>query len=268
MNYDLLNEAIDYIEENLTEEISYKKLARIVGVSEYTLQRIFMFLTNYSLSEYIRRRRLSKAFEELKTTDIKVIDVAIKYGYDSSISFARAFKKYFNMSPTECRKSNNSYKLFPIYKFKNEDNNDDEYHYEIKDIDDIKIYCYKVCDKNHDDLLYKIRKLYQKIRKNGIRKKLDEAGMYGISIYENELFEYYVGSSLELKDTEKIIIKKGKYVVFEVGSEEQNDIVKVYDFVYDRWLKSTNYEIDDEPEIEFYEKNNCFIYFKLKDKQN
>ena len=58
MNYDLLNNMIDYIEENLTEDIKYKDLAKIVGVSEYSLQRIFMFLADISLFEYIRKRRL------------------------------------------------------------------------------------------------------------------------------------------------------------------------------------------------------------------
>ena len=66
MNFEYLNEMIEYIEKNLTEEINYNKLAKIVGVSEYSLQRIFMFLTNMSIAEYIRKRRLSKAFEELK----------------------------------------------------------------------------------------------------------------------------------------------------------------------------------------------------------
>lgn len=77
MNFEYLNEMIKYIEQHLTENIEYKEFAQIVGVSEYNLQRIFMFLTNMSISEYIRKRRLSKAFEELKTTNIKVIDLAI-----------------------------------------------------------------------------------------------------------------------------------------------------------------------------------------------
>ena len=63
----------------------------MIGVSEYSLQRIFMFITDLSLSEYIRKRRLSRAFEELKTSDIKIIDLSIKYQYESSISFSRAF---------------------------------------------------------------------------------------------------------------------------------------------------------------------------------
>ena len=63
MNYNLLNNMINYIEDNLTEKIDYNKLAKIVGVSEYALQRIFIFMTNISISEYIRKRRLSSAFQ-------------------------------------------------------------------------------------------------------------------------------------------------------------------------------------------------------------
>ena len=86
MNFEYLNEMVEYIEDNLTEEIDYKQLAKIVGISEYSLQRIFMFLTNISIAEYIRKRRLSKAFEELKTSNIKIIDLAVKYCYDNSVS--------------------------------------------------------------------------------------------------------------------------------------------------------------------------------------
>ena len=122
MNYEYLNNMIKNIEENLTQDIEYKKLSQIVGVSEYSLQRIFIFLTNISLSEYIRKRRLSRAFEELKTTDVKIIDIAIKYKYDSQISFARAFKSMFGMTPSECKTTNIEYKQFPIITLNNNNN--------------------------------------------------------------------------------------------------------------------------------------------------
>lgn len=268
MNYEYLNKMIQYIEKHLTEKIEYGELARIVGVSEYSLQRIFMFLTNISLAEYIRKRRLSRAFEELKTTNIKIIDLAIKYNYDSSMSFSRAFKQYFDVTPTECRSNLEHYTLFPIIEFHNHNDMYDELNYEIKEIQEKKLYCYGVSARIHDDLLFKIRALYNKIENNGIRQKFDKVGMYGISICKDNKYEYYVGSELKLDNTKTIIINKGKYAVFEVGNEEQKDIVKVYDFVYNRWIKSTNYEILDKPEIEFYENNNCYIYIPIKDKQN
>lgn len=268
MNYEFLNEMINYIEENLTEDINYKELAKIVGVSEYSLQRIFIFLSGISISEYIRKRRLSKAFEELKTTDIKIVDLAIKYCYDSPISFSRAFKQYFKMTPKECREGEKNYKLFPIMKFSNNNFVSNEVHYTVKEIEEKALYCFGVHASLHDDLLFRIRSLYKKIQNNGIRSKFDKVGMYGISIYEDDEYKYYVGSELKLDNTEKIVIEKGKYVIFEVGSDNQDDIVEVYNFVYNTWIKSTNYEMLDKPEIEFYSENNCYIYFKVKDKQN
>lgn len=266
MNYNLLNEMISYIEDNLTENISYEKLSKIVGVSEYSLQRIFTFLTGISISEYIRKRRLSKAYEELKTTNIKIIDLAVKYNYDSAISFSRAFKKQFNITPSECRKITKKYKVFPVIEFK-DDNIYKEFNYEIKEINKKTIYCFKVEAKQHDDLLYKIRQLYKDIRSNGIRDIFDKNGMYGISIYLGDKYEYYVGSEVNLSNTKKVIIEKGKYAVFEVGKIDQQEINKVYDYIYKTWLKSTKYEPLEKPEIEVYENNNCFIYIPIKDKQ-
>lgn len=85
-------ELIKYIETHLTEKIDYNELAKILSVSEQSMQRIFIFITNMSLSEYIRKRRLSKAYEELKSSDIKIMDLAIKYQYESETSFTRSFK--------------------------------------------------------------------------------------------------------------------------------------------------------------------------------
>ncbi len=267
MSYDLLNEMIKYIEENLDQEIEYKKLCKIVGISEYSLQRIFIFLTGISISEYIRKRRLSKAYEELKTTDIKIIDLAIKYNYDSSISFARAFKKYFNITPTECRESKGEYKLFPIINFSN-NNILVELNYEIKNIDDKVLYCFGVSAVEYQDLLYKIRELYNTLHSNGLYEKMSNNGLYGICIDDENSYNYYVGSDINFKGTKKITIPNGKYAIFNVGTDEQKDIVNTYNLICNEWLKSTNYKILDKPEIELYDDNNCYIYIPIKDKQN
>ncbi len=264
MNFEYLNNMIKYIEENLTENIEYKKLAQIVGVSEYALQRIFIFLTNISLSEYIRKRRLSKAFEELKTTDVKIIDLAIKYKYDSQISFARAFKAMFGMTPSECKTTIMEYKQFPIITFNSNNNVCEELKYEIKEINQIKLYCIQTCAKTHDDLLYNIRKLYSDAEDNGLYKKFNENGMYGISICKENEYLYYVGSEEEYENTIELIIPSGKYAIFSVNSREQKDIVKKEKMIYSQWLQSTNYDIDYEFNFELYTKDNCYLYIKLK----
>ena len=262
MNYKLLNEMINYIEENLTEDINYKKLAKIVGVSEYSLQRIFVFLTGISISEYIRKRRLSKAYEELKQKNIKIIDIAIKYNYDSPISFSRAFKKEFNITPKECKSNNKSYKIFPIIKFNNNENYA-ELNYEIKDIDDIEIYCKKTVSKTHEDSLYNIRKLYNEIKESGLHKKFNDIGQYAVSIVKENKYIYSVGCKIKYDNTEKIIIPKGQYAIFNVGSRNQKDIVKIYKMIYSSWLPSINYKIIHDMHIELYENNNCYIYIPI-----
>ena len=268
MNFEYLNQMIKYIEENLTEDIEYKQLAKIVGVSEYNLQRIFMFLTNISLAEYIRKRRLSGAFEELKTTDIKIVDLAVKYRYDSQISFARAFKNMFGITPSECKTSNVEYKQFPIIKFNNTNEVCEELNYEIKEIEETKLYCVKTSAITHEDLLYNIRKLYSDIENNGLYDKFNANGMYGISVCKKDGYIYYVGSTEKHNNTKEFVIPNGKYVVFSCGTREQKDIVKTEKMVYTQWLHSTNYNIDDEFNFELYTENNCYLYMLIKDKQN
>ena len=267
MNYEYLNKMIQYIEEHLTEKIEYSELAKIVGVSEYSLQRIFMFLTNISLAEYIRKRRLSKALEELKKTDIKIIDLAIKYQYESSISFTRAFKNLFGITPSECKIKDKNYKLFPILKF----NNNIAYKelsYEIKELDETIIYCKKIKATTHDDFLYFIRNLYKEIQNNGIYKKFNESGQYGITIIEENNYTYLVGCTIKYENTEKYIIPKGKYAIFNVGSRNQKDIDETEINIISQWIPSTNYEIDKTLYIERYSDDNCYIYVAIKDKQN
>ena len=70
MNIDNLNQMIEYIDQNLTEKIDYNQLAKIVGLSTQQFQRIFNYLTDMSVSEYIRKRRLSMAYEDLKNTNL------------------------------------------------------------------------------------------------------------------------------------------------------------------------------------------------------
>ena len=98
-----IQNALEYIEQNLTEEISVKTVAEKAYVSEFHFQRIFHALCGCSVGEYIRNRRLALAAQELSSGDVKVIDVAVKYGYSSPDSFTRAFTKFHGMNPSAVR---------------------------------------------------------------------------------------------------------------------------------------------------------------------
>jgi AraC family transcriptional regulator len=112
-----MNGAIQYIEENLADDIDFKEVARLAFCSEYHFKRMFSFLAGFSLSEYIRRRRLTLAAFELKDSNFKVIDVAMKYGYNSPDSFARAFQKLHGLTPSEARVNGHSLKAYPRMTF-------------------------------------------------------------------------------------------------------------------------------------------------------
>ncbi len=112
-----LGAAIDYIEDNLDKEISYDEAARIACCSTYYFQRIFSYLSGVSLSEYIRRRKMTQAAFELQRTDSKVIDVAYKYGYSSPTSFNRAFQSVHGIAPIAAKNMGCTLCAYPSIQF-------------------------------------------------------------------------------------------------------------------------------------------------------
>lgn len=107
-----LQSAIDYIEDNLTEEIDYEKNAKKAACSTFYFQRIFSALCDMSIGDYIRKRRLTLAGRDLNVSKEKVIDVALKYGYESPESFARAFSKFHGITPSEAKLDGSKLKSF------------------------------------------------------------------------------------------------------------------------------------------------------------
>ena len=114
---DKLNAVIDYVEKHITEEIDLNHLAGIAYSSLYDFQRMFMFIAEISIAEYIRKRRLTLAGLDLRHNNAKVIDAALKYGYDSPVSFARAFQAFHGV--TRSQKAQCFVKSTPQINFSN-----------------------------------------------------------------------------------------------------------------------------------------------------
>lgn len=102
-----IQKAIDYVEEHITDEIDYGEVAKEACSSEFHFQRVFGILCGFTLGDYVRMRRLALAAEDLIRTDAKVIDIALKYGYETPESFTRAFARFHGVTPTECRRGKN-----------------------------------------------------------------------------------------------------------------------------------------------------------------
>lgn len=110
---DKLNLVIEYIESHLADEIEQDEIAKIACCSYYEVGRMFSLIADISISDYIRKRRLTLAGAELKNDNAKVIDVALKYGYDSPVSFARAFQAFHGYNPSFASKSETILNIFP-----------------------------------------------------------------------------------------------------------------------------------------------------------
>lgn len=112
-----MNHAIEYIEKNITGDIQIETAARIAGCSKWEFYRIFSFVAHIPLGEYIRRRKLALALFDLKSSDEKIIDISVKYGYDSPAAFSRAFNQAYGVSPSSVRKEELQLNPYPRLTF-------------------------------------------------------------------------------------------------------------------------------------------------------
>lgn len=115
---DAISKAIQYIEEHITEELTADRISENINISSYYFQKGFTMLCGFTIVEYIRKRRLALAGNDLATGEEKIIDIAMKYGYDSPDSFTRAFTRFHGVTPTVARKEQVMLKSFAPLKIK------------------------------------------------------------------------------------------------------------------------------------------------------
>lgn len=256
------NELIQYIEKNLCEEINYKELSQILCVNEYTMHRIFLFVTNYTVSEYIRKRRLSMSALDLLEGKEKIIDIAVKYNYESSQAFSRAFKSIMGFLPSEINKNKNNIKFFSRYELINEDITD-EFNYHIEKNIEFKLYAIsmKTTIKN----CHSQAPLFWKENLNRIKGKSE----YGLLEYDKtcniEDAIYYIASKEKFENAKELILKSSNYLVFECDYMGASSLYKYWSKIYRTIIPNLEYELEDLPDIEEYLENNKLnLYIPIK----
>lgn len=280
-NYnEVLNQIIEDIENHLTEEINYKQIAKIVGITDYALQRIFSFIVgDMTLAEYVRKRRLSCAMQELAKGE-KVIDVALKYQYDSPISFTRAFKKMYNIAPSKVKQMTNSLKVFPKVTFDNTADSSQKLEYRIVPLEEQTFYgkstkLIKTTDSKA------VAELWRQVCKDGTLdyiKRTSTSFYYGASIYTNiegmktgqkeDKMHYYILGKEKRQDFSKVVIPKATWALFKVKSEKQKDILDMINQIFLQWLPNSEYEyVYPYYNIEIYYNNWCEYGIPVKKKQ-
>ena len=249
--YKRLNEITEYIDDNLEEKINYEVLAKKMGVSTYTMQRLFSMLTGISLVEYIRKRRLSRAGYDLYKGDVRVIDVAIKYQYDNATSFSRAFEKFHGIKPSLVNKET-KLKNYPRIVFNEDVKLTTELDYEIVNLDEFDLYGIGI-ETNNEKIGDDAPRFFREIED----KYFDECGFvkYGMVTYDNERIEcqkYYCLYDEKRDGFEHIKIPKSKWLRFRTGSQIAKDIQKTSYRFYSEFLPSVKYNLRELPELEYY----------------
>ncbi|RFB12672.1 AraC family transcriptional regulator [Bacillus sp. HNG] len=260
-----MNDAIRYIEDNLTSEIDFKVVARIARCSEYHFKRMFSFLAGITLSEYIRRRRLSMAAFELTNSHIKIIDVAIKYGYSSPDSFNRAFQNLHGVTPSEARNTGQPLKAYPLMTFQLSIRGGDEMNYRIEHKEAFSIVgimkrvpiifegenpeitaMWKSLTMDKIDQLTKLSNVQPKgmiqASTNFSEGRMEEKG---------ELDQYIgVATTQDCPDNfSKLEVPALTWAIFESTGPFPSTLQETWGRIYSEWFPSSNYQVTEGPEI-------------------
>lgn len=250
--YKSLNEITKYIDNNLEEQINYDILAKTMGVNTYTMQRIFSLIAGISLSEYIRKRRLSNAGFDLYETDAKVMDIAVKYQYNNATSFSRAFETFHGIKPSQVNKFS-KLKNYPRIIFNEEIKIPNELEYKIIEKNELILYGIGI-ETDNEKISIDAPNFFKETESNN-KDKYGEI-KFGMVTYKDKLREhcngYYVLYDKTIAEFQKIIIPKSKWLVFRINSQNAKDIQEMSHKFYLEFLPSCKYNLKEIPELEYY----------------
>ena len=251
-----LNDAAEYIEKNLTGEIDLEKASQLACISKDSFLRFFSYMTGMTLAEYIRKRRLSLAASDLQESTDKVIDIAVKYGYESADSFSRAFAKQHGITPSALRKNGGSLKIYPPASFHIIIKGAKEMDFRIIDVPETIVYglskefgCFAAERFENERIMWADTEDF-------VPKKISD-GFDGIWYGIWDSGRYSIARKKELatgKNLEKLIIPAGKYAAFTTGKGGYagTEIPALRELVFDSWLKSSGYKQTYDFELEVY----------------
>ncbi len=259
---DRLNSTINYIEEHLTEDVDLDEIGRIACCSAYHYQRMFAYMADAPLSEYIRRRKMSRAAADLMESDSKVIDIALKYGYESPTAFNRAFKSVHGIAPSEVKNCGKSLKAYPPISFKISVKGEYEMDYRIEKREAFRIVGVSTpLAHDMEENFRNVPTLWQKVGANGTIGRLCNLmdgpvmGLLGISTCnEGKDWKYFIAVASDKPASdgfEEFEVPAATWAVFPAkGSDVQiQDLEKR---IVTDWLPTSGYEYADAPDVEVY----------------
>lgn len=261
-----IKKALNYIENNLQEDIDLSAIAKEAGYSLYHFHRIFKGIVGDSMKDYVRKRRFTEAAKELVYTNKSIVEIGIKYGYESREGFSRAFEKVYGRNPSEVRRDNLLY-------FIREPINVDYMMFQLKlttegltplyrNLSERYVVGRKWKVKADGSNLQDIPLLWQKwnnkkeSEKIINRKYADE--IMGICIFsQGDVFDYMIGhevNTMEYVPEDMVIyrLEPSLYAVFRVIGPITESVQKTWDYIYSVWLSESKYKHRNIDDIEYY----------------
>lgn len=280
-----LQRAIDYMEAHMTEPVDYDIIARQMHVSAFYFQRIFTMVCGFPPSEYIRSRRLTLAGSELLGGDVKIIDIALKYGYDSPEGFSRAFTRFHGITPNAAKKGNAMLKSFSPLKITITLKGGKSMNYKIIEKE---AFCVLEKVETHsvitDENKYEISDFWSRANADGTVQTLVNSladgknNLYGICYGGVGTFEYSIAAECN-KDCpiptgyRMRNIAAKTWIVFECIGAMPDAIQETWHRIITEFFPTADYEPTYELDIEDYPDGDtlspdykCFIWIPVKKK--
>lgn len=255
-----LNESLEYIEEHLDEDIDVDALSEIAKCSSFHYQRMFAHMAGITLTEYIRRRKMSKAVLNLQSGK-KVVDVAQKYGYDSPTAFNRAFQSVHGVPPSHAKKDGVSLIAFPPISFSFSITGDRSLNYRIENRKEFRIVgAGKELSLNVEENFMAVPKFWQENINNMpviiSCMNAEPFGVIGLTTYsDGDEFTYYIGVSSS-SDTpyglRELVVEPCTWAIFECIGPMPMAIQDLQRRIVTEWLPTSGYEYANAPDIELY----------------
>ncbi|WP_020617304.1 AraC family transcriptional regulator [Paenibacillus daejeonensis] len=265
-----MQDALSFIEDHITNPLGIEEVAQAAYSSPFHFQRMFRMLTGVSVGEYIRRRRLTLAAQELAVTQARVLDVALKYGYESPEAFAKAFRKAHGITPSAAREPDAQLKAYPRLSFQLSLKGDQDMDYRIVTREAFTVTGKTLVTSCVDgENSREIPAFWNTCNADGTSHRLAQLGggehdLLGICADMNaqgDEFTYWIAVEADLPDEEGLstrVIPAATWAVFTAVGPMPGAIQEVWQRIFQEWFPSTGYEHTGGPEFELYPPDDPF----------
>lgn len=260
-----MNDALAYLEAHLEGEADIAQAARLAGCSPYHFQRVFTYMAGVPLMEYLRRRRLTQAAFALQQTQDKVIDIALRAGYDSPTAFTRAFHALHGITPSQARQPGRRFTSFAPISFQISIKGVQAMNYQIQEMGAFRVVGAKMTtytenNQSHTD----IPRFWGQSHQDATIPRLlplmqgEPQGLLGICAGDWQTlgeFDYYIAVASDMPVPEgmhEYTVPAGTWAIFEARGPLPSALQEAQHRVMTEWLPGSGYEYADAPDIEVY----------------